>query len=311
MKKPIIILFVAMAAFLAGPDSLPGATGASRIFQMPLAEVQRATTDYFQSRSYQVAPTKSSQGRVILDVDRPAGHFQILLRHHSALATRVTFLDDTGPKAGEVKGLWSALEKAAAGTDPENPGPRHPVPVTVLDLAGAVVCLYADNGSVDFQASGFVVDRRGLIITTAHKLNNDLKIKAVFRNGSRVPVRILKIDKEKDLALVQAAGGYSGPRVNLAAGRFYLENGEKLVGVVCPKPLTPQFHKGRVDGPPRRAGNQVLWQVRMNVEPGTSGSPVFDQKGRLAGVIKGRYRGTDSIGFVIPFETVLRFLEIY
>ncbi len=311
MKKQIIILLMAAALFFAGSGSLLGSTEASRIFQMPLAEVQSSATDFFQSHDYQVAAIKGGQGLVILEVDRSAVHLQLLLRPHSALATRITVRNDSELPSQVVASLWSHLEKTAAGTDLSEPVTRLPIPVEVYDLADAVVCLYADGGNVDFQASGFVVDRRGLIVTTAHKINKGLKIKAVFRNGQQAPARIIKIDKGKDLALVQAAGAFQGRTVNLAAGRFYLANGEKLVGIVCPKPLTSQFHKGQVDGPPRKAGKQVLWQVRMNVEPGTSGSPVFDRKGRLAGVIKGRFRGTDSIGFVIPFETVLRFLEIY
>jgi serine protease Do len=47
----------------------------------------------------------------------------------------------------------------------------------------------------------------------------------------------------------------------------------------------------------------------MHIEHGSSGSPFFDAQGRLAAVVKGRYRGTDSIGFLIPFETLLRFLD--
>ena len=35
----------------------------------------------------------------------------------------------------------------------------------------------------------------------------------------------------------------------------------------------------------------------------------FDSQGNLAAVVKGRYRGTDSVGFLIPFETISEFLK--
>ena len=54
-----------------------------------------------------------------------------------------------------------------------------------------------------------------------------------------------------------------------------------------------------------------LWQVRMKINHGSSGSPVFDSQGRLAAIVKGRFRGTESIGFLIPFESILQFLEKY
>jgi len=47
----------------------------------------------------------------------------------------------------------------------------------------------------------------------------------------------------------------------------------------------------------------------MKIHPGSSGSPVFDEHGNLAAIVTGRYRGTDSVGFLIPFETLMEFLK--
>jgi serine protease Do len=46
----------------------------------------------------------------------------------------------------------------------------------------------------------------------------------------------------------------------------------------------------------------------MNIYPGSSGSPVFDNQGRLVGMVRGRYRGTTTVGFVTPLETIVAFL---
>jgi serine protease Do len=47
----------------------------------------------------------------------------------------------------------------------------------------------------------------------------------------------------------------------------------------------------------------------MEIYPGSSGSPVFDGEGNLVAVVKGRHRGTDSVGFLIPFETIVEFAK--
>jgi serine protease Do len=47
----------------------------------------------------------------------------------------------------------------------------------------------------------------------------------------------------------------------------------------------------------------------METPPGSSGSPVFDREGKMVAMIKGRYRGTHSTGFLIPLETVVKFLN--
>jgi serine protease Do len=53
----------------------------------------------------------------------------------------------------------------------------------------------------------------------------------------------------------------------------------------------------------------TYWQVNMEIHPGSSGSPVFDVQGNLVGIVKGRYRGTKSIGFLIPLETIIAFVK--
>jgi len=68
-------------------------------------------------------------------------------------------------------------------------------------------------------------------------------------------------------------------------------------------------YAGSVNRPPRRVKDLVMWQVNMTIQPGSSGSPVFAINGNLVAIIKGRYRGTESVGFLIPFETLLSFLE--
>jgi serine protease Do len=51
-----------------------------------------------------------------------------------------------------------------------------------------------------------------------------------------------------------------------------------------------------------------LWQVGMDIFPGSSGSPVFDARGRLVAMVKGRYRGTSHVGFLTPLETIMAYL---
>jgi serine protease Do len=60
---------------------------------------------------------------------------------------------------------------------------------------------------------------------------------------------------------------------------------------------------------PKRVEDLILWQVQMKIYPGSSGSPVFDGMGKLVGIVTGRYRGTDSVGFLIPFGTLMEFLK--
>jgi serine protease Do len=96
--------------------------------------------------------------------------------------------------------------------------------------------------------------------------------------------------------------------VSLSDGRNLLENGETVYSVGCPGNQPGQLSSGIVDGPPRRLKNRLLWQVIMRIDPGSSGSPVFDDRGRLVAMVKGRFRGSSTVGFLTPLDTIMDFL---
>jgi serine protease Do len=85
--------------------------------------------------------------------------------------------------------------------------------------------------------------------------------------------------------------------------------GEKVYSVGCPMDLVGSVFPGIINGPPRRVNELTYWQVNMEIHPGSSGSPVFDVQGNLVGIVKGRYRGTQTIGFLIPIETIIAFVK--
>jgi len=147
-----------------------------------------------------------------------------------------------------------------------------------------------------------------LIICTTHDLEKLQEITVILYDGQEYKGNLVKFDAHKDLALVRADLA-SKNIVSLAKGRNLLEIGERVFTIGCPVNLLGTVYSGIVNGPPRRVKELTFWQVNMEIHPGSSGSPVFDENGRLAGIVKGRYRGTTSIGFVIPLETITSFID--
>jgi serine protease Do len=115
------------------------------------------------------------------------------------------------------------------------------------------------------------------------------------------------MDKRYDLSLVDVGTALDAP-IALSEGKILLEETERLFNIVCAANSNGTIYSGTVSGPPRKTDRQVLWQVNMQIRPGSSGSPVFDLQGNLVAVVKGRYRGADTVGFLIPFASVMKFL---
>jgi serine protease Do len=184
------------------------------------------------------------------------------------------------------------------------------IPKPVRSLHRAVVCVYAIGKNQEIQLTGFAVDSRGFIVCTGHDLRSAQMVSLLLSDGREIEGVVVKIDPVRDLALLQASTALDAV-IPLRNGRFMLSNGDRLFAITCPFGGMANIEPGFLDGPPRRVAGLPLWQVQMHIDPGSSGSPVFDRQGRLVAIVKGRYRGTDSIGFLIPFETLLHFLEKY
>jgi len=182
------------------------------------------------------------------------------------------------------------------------------IPSEVLLQIESVVCLESVISENRIQFSGFIVDKGGLILSTAHDLKGFQKLNATLYDGRNASGHVLKVDHYLDLALIEV-NLESPSYISLEKGRNFLGIGEKIYSAGCPGNLTGTVISGLVSGPPRRVNDLVFWQVSMKVYPGSSGSPVFDSQGNLVAIVKGRSRDMDSLGFLIPFETIVDFVR--
>ena len=74
-----------------------------------------------------------------------------------------------------------------------------------------------------------------------------------------------------------------------------------------PMVLSNTVTEGVVSSPRQELAGTVYVQTSAAVNPGNSGGPMFDGRGRVIGVVvvKGRI---EKAGFAVPLPTVLRFL---
>jgi serine protease Do len=157
------------------------------------------------------------------------------------------------------------------------------------------------------QFTGFIVDPEGLILCTAHDLSLHQNVTVTFYDAASAAGTVSWLDLEKDLALIDCSIR-DRAFVSLVNGRNLLGMGERVFSIGCPNNLKGTLAPGIINGPPRLVNDQPLWQVNMDIFPGSSGSPVFDARGHLVAMVKGRYRGTSTVGFLTPLETIIAFL---
>jgi serine protease Do len=307
LLRILIIFLFCMLVFI--PIAAASENDRTNVYPLPIAELATIFSDWLTQSGYTVHSSQTNMGRVRLEAVQGRETWQIDLVPHSALATETqTQYTGTEPGPPDMPGQIASHVKAYLKSDSaKGDGVKQSIPATVVDQLRSVVCIKASFEDENTQFSGFLVDAQGLIISTTHSLKNLQKIRVTHYDGRQYTGDLIKIDHEKDLALVKIDLNQK-TFVSLTTGRPTLKMGEKVFTIGCPYELIGTIYSGVVNGLPRKVNRMPYWQVNMEIHPGSSGSPVFDVGGNLVGIVKGRYRGTETIGFLIPVETIIDFI---
>lgn len=301
-------LFILPALF--GAPLQTEAEISARVYPLSISELEEEISGWFTQAGFEVRRTLLKMGQVKLIASKEEQDLEILLRPHSPLATEVQTKYTYGEQSEQARlqELWdhisAYIEAPSYGTENFS----QVIPTAVLAQIESVVCIKVKVGKEDVQFSGFIVDGDGLIICTGHSPEAFRDFTVILYDGREVGGRLVRMDRKRDLALVHIDLKLD-TFISLPQGRNLLGMGEKLYSVGCPINLRGSVYSGIINAPPRRLNGLPLWQIEMKIYPGSSGSPVFDVQGTLVAIVKGRYRGTDSIGFLIPLETIMEFLQ--
>lgn len=144
----------------------------------------------------------------------------------------------------------------------------------------------------------FAVSPAGHLLTTDHLLDDDglraTHIIASGPNGRRWPARILAVEPDNGSAVLSIADrGMPALQVAPDAG--------DEVGVFARTESGFTVVTGSV-GPPERLRapvDRIVTMLRLGINPGQSGGPVFDARGRVRGMVLGRLEPSGR-GFMEP-----------
>ena len=176
----------------------------------------------------------------------------------------------------------------------------------VNESKNGVVTIITPSG----HGSGFFISKDGTLVTNAHVVKGVNSIKVKFNSGLTFNAEVLKVDSERDLALLKIPGnGYQ----TLPITETKPELGEELliIGTPAEEFLEQSISKGIVSGI-RLIDRVEVIQTDAPISPGNSGGPAINSKGQVIGVVSSKIigSGVEGIGFIIPSKTLLEILKI-
>ncbi len=189
---------------------------------------------------------------------------------------------------------WPDLELPAKDGDPSRDPVGHAAPAP---------------GAAETLGSGFVIAHdttRLLIATSEHVIDGAHDLAVTFPDGRRVAARPVGADPLADLAVLAVTVGETAPAPLAWGDSGRLRPGDPVIAVGAPYGFAGSVTVGVVSGRARvTPDNEVmaLLQHDADLNPGSSGGPLFDESGAVIGVNTAIHSPDDSsigLGFAIP-----------
>ena len=214
-----------------------------------------------------------------------------------------------------VASKGSTIVAQTQQTAAEESAPRRSEPASegsdssklLQDVKKAVVTVTFGNQ----LGSGFLVSPEGYIVTNCHVVNG-AKGSARFPSDEVVDVSVVKIEPDKDFALLKATRGVAYPFLSLGDSDLCHE-GDTVIAVGSPIGFSSTFTKGIVSATGRKFRNLAASFIQTDaaINHGNSGGPLINGAGEVVGI---NTMGVEKfiaqgLNFAIAINDVKRYIE--
>ncbi len=155
--------------------------------------------------------------------------------------------------------------------------------------------------------SGFIIDKRGYIVTNAHVIRRAVEITIDMADGSAYQAKIIAADKSVDLALLKIDADKEFLTVEMGFSDD-LMIGETVLAVGNPFGYQQTLTDGILSAIHRdvQLSEGVYMpnflQISAPINPGNSGGPLININGQVIGINTAIRKAAQGIGFAIPID---------
>ncbi len=173
-----------------------------------------------------------------------------------------------------------------------------------------------DNGPK--QGTCFLISQQGYFLTNYHVISGakNVQVKGIGNDFSTLyGVEVIAYDVDLDLALLKLKNqNITFPKLpyNLCLETSPQGANAFTLGYPLTSAMGEEIKvtEGLISAKSGFKGTISQYQFSAAVQPGNSGSPLFNDKGEIIGVVNAKLQGAESAGYAIKSQYVITFLKI-
>lgn len=227
-----------------------------------------------------------------------------------------------GAAALALDGGTNTVERVTTAPATQSANATNGSVLTVNEIAKrskqGVVDITVTQGPSRAEGSGFVVDKRGDIVTNQHVVSSGGSIQVTFADGRKVAGQLVGQDASSDIAVIRVSTSSSELQPLTLGDSSKVQVGDGVVAIGSPFGLTGTVTTGVVSALGRsiKAPNNYTItgaiQTDAPINRGNSGGPLLDAQGNVIGVnsqIDSNSGDSSGVGFAVSSNIVRRVAE--
>jgi len=308
----LISVLIVLTIILINTTKVAGADEMAdeKTVPLPSIELRSIVSQWMTDKEFNIISSVQQYNRWAFTAIKDDISIHVTIRPYSPLASVISIQYSKNSRSAKIESnrLLEYIRKYSDDVENVHDQTKSAFPSSVNKHIKSVACIIGRSNGKPIQFTGFVLDNKRLILSTAHDLEMVRNMTVLLHNGKEVSGTVIKTDFEKDLSLIQVTDSVNSS-ISLKQSRTLIDNRERVFTIGCPNNSRAEIQSGLIDGSLRKIKSSYLWQAQIKTLPGSSGSPAFDEYGNLIGIVKGSYRGSESIGFIITMNTIIDFLQ--
>ncbi|HVV84822.1 MAG TPA: trypsin-like peptidase domain-containing protein [Kofleriaceae bacterium] len=186
--------------------------------------------------------------------------------------------------------------------------------IGALDVVGGAVVSIdvrrGRRGNPDGAGSGVVVTPDGFVVTNHHVVDGQREVRVRGPSGEPAPASVIGVDPHTDLAVLKADVAAAGTTAHAQLdGKAAVRPGQLVIAIGNPLGFASTVSAGVVSALGRSLrghANRLIDGVIQHtapLNPGNSGGPLVDARGRVVGINTAIIARSQGIGFAVGVET--------